>query len=160
MAGIGLAAMLLGALDPLEGSPAIVLGIGLVALAARRERRGATLAAVGFGMALFGFAAMWILTVLGGVGGSTGHSAWWALLALPLAPGWLLGVIVAIRLFLVRRPVRGAVSRSSDAFVPASADLPQDQVEESGLESFPASDPPSWWAGEDEAQSPTTPASS
>lgn len=101
--------MLLGALDPLEGSLIILLGTGLVALGAflgKSRRRlllywALALVAVGVG-------AMFILSAFGGFGGDTGRSNWWGLLILPYAVGWVVGLVGAI-LALVesfKRPAR------------------------------------------------------
>lgn len=48
-------------------------------------------------MVALGFAVMWALTAIGGVGGSTGRSAWWALLVAPFVVGWILGVVAGVR---------------------------------------------------------------
>jgi len=95
---VGLVAALLGAIDPLEGSLVILPGTGLVAFAAwlgnSRHRRllywSFALVAVGVGV-LFG------LSAVGGVGGSTGRSMWWAILLLPYPAGWVMTVVGAIR---------------------------------------------------------------
>ena len=89
-------AMLAGALDPLEGSVIIVAGSGLVALSTflGDTRRGLrvywicvfTLIAVGVG-------AMFALSAMGGVGGRTGRSSWWALPVLPYPVGWIMGMV-------------------------------------------------------------------
>lgn len=86
-------AVLIGGVDPLEGSILILIGTALLAGAAlvARADRG-VLAARGTHLALaaFGFAAVWILTIGGGVGGSAGRSMAWAALGLPLAAAWSL----------------------------------------------------------------------
>ena len=90
---VGLVAMLLGAVDPMEGSLLILPGSALVAAGAllsnspqRNALGGAfVLVAVGVG-ALFG------LSAVGGVGGQSGHSMWWLLAVLPYPAGWLLGL--------------------------------------------------------------------
>lgn len=95
---VGLIAMLIGAVDPLEGSLVILLGTGMVALGAvlgqSRHRRllswSLVLVAVGVG-------AMWGLSAFGGIGGESGHSIWWGLLVVPYPVGWILGVIGAVR---------------------------------------------------------------
>jgi hypothetical protein len=104
---VGLAAMLLGAIDPLEGSPIILAGSGLAALAAllgkAKHRRllywALALVAVGVGV-------MWGLSALGGLGGDTGRSMWWGLLVLPYAVGWIVGLVGAILTVVefLRRP--------------------------------------------------------
>ena len=94
----GFAAMLIGAVDPLEGSLLILPGSGLVALGAllgkSRHRRflfwSFVLVAVGVG-ALLG------LSAIGGFGGNSGRSNWWGLVLLPYPVGWIVGLVGAIR---------------------------------------------------------------
>jgi hypothetical protein len=94
---IGVAGMLLGAIDPLEGALIILPGTGLVALGALLGKSqwrallywSLTLVAIGVG-------AMWILSAFGGFGGSTGRSNWWGLLLLPYAVGWIMGLAGAV----------------------------------------------------------------
>ncbi len=95
---VGFVVMVIGALDPLEGSLVILPGIGLVALGAwlgkSRHRKfiywSFVLAAVGIG-------ALWGLSVLGGFGGKSGRSNWWWLALLPYPVGWIMGIVGAIR---------------------------------------------------------------
>lgn len=99
----GLIGMVAGAVDPLEGSPVIAAGSGLVSLGAylgRSRRRG--LAFVAFVAVAVGVGAMWVLTAIGGVGGSTGRSAWWVTLTAPLVVGWVLGLFAAVRVLIDR----------------------------------------------------------
>jgi hypothetical protein len=92
---VGFVAMLVGALDPMEGSVLILVGSGLAAVGfflARKERR-----LVGYWVTVFlliavGVAALWVLSALGGVGGSTGRSLWWLGLGLPYLAGWIMAV--------------------------------------------------------------------
>lgn len=106
---VGLAGMLLGAIDPLEGSLIILPGTGLVALGALLGKsRWRVLLYWSLALVAIGVGAMWILSAFGGFGGSTGRSNWWALLLVPYPVGWLMGVAGAI-LALVesfRRPAR------------------------------------------------------
>jgi hypothetical protein len=95
--GVGLAAMVVGAVDPLEGSLVIFPGAVLVATGAfvgRTTHR--RLLYWGFGLVFLGVAAMWGLSALGGVGGSTGRSMWWLLVVLPYPVGWLVQVILGV----------------------------------------------------------------
>lgn len=88
---VGCLAMLLGGLDPLEGSPAILLGSALSALAAwigRDDRVVLRWRCLVLGLVGCGVAALWWMSALGGVGGSTGRSMMWAALVLPLLVGW------------------------------------------------------------------------
>jgi hypothetical protein len=97
---VGFGAMLLGALDPLEGSLLILPGSGIVSLGAVLGRsRFRKLLGVAFALVLLGVAIMFGISALGGVGGSTGRSLWWALLVLPYPAGWVLGVVGVVRRF-------------------------------------------------------------
>lgn len=96
---VGLVAMLLGVIDPLEGSVVILAGIALVALGAflgRSFHRATAYAALA--LAAVGVGLMWGLSAIGGLGGNTGRSLWWALLLLPYPIGWVVGLVGAIRL--------------------------------------------------------------
>ncbi len=94
LAIIGLAGMILGAVDPLEGSVVILPGVGLAALAAFLGKgRWRVLLYWALVLVAVGAAAMWILSTLGGIGGSTGRSDWWGLIVLPYAVGWVMGVV-------------------------------------------------------------------
>jgi hypothetical protein len=97
--------MVIGALDPLEGSLLVLPATGLVALGAglghSRERVrlywALLLVAVGVGL-------MWGMSAIGGLGGDTGRSMWWALLLLPYPIGWILGLIFGVRARLQGAP--------------------------------------------------------
>jgi hypothetical protein len=115
---VGSVAMLVGAVDPLEGSLIILPGCGLVTLGTflgGSERRSRidwiwilSLVAVGVG-------AMFALSALGGIGGRSGHSMWWGLLILPYPIGWVMGIVsLASRLIKRMQPQtvrRGAQMR-------------------------------------------------
>jgi hypothetical protein len=91
----GILAMLAGAVDPLEGSPLILLGSGLAAFGAyfdSRERRWFAYRLGVFALVAVGFGAMWGLSSVGGFGGNSGRSMWWGVLILPMFAGWCLGV--------------------------------------------------------------------
>jgi hypothetical protein len=95
---IGLVGMVIGALDPLEGSLLILPATGLVALgawlggSAERVRLSWAFALVAVGVAL-----LWGMSAMGGLGGDTGRSMWWALLLLPYPIGWLMGLFFGVR---------------------------------------------------------------
>jgi len=98
LAVVGFVVVLLGALDPLEGSLLILPGTGLLALAAWLGRsRYRTLLYWSFALVAVGVGVMWGLSAVGGLGGSTGRSMWWALLLLPYPVGWVMAVVGAIR---------------------------------------------------------------
>jgi hypothetical protein len=90
--------MLIGCIDPLEGSIAILAGVGLVTLAAVLSRsRWLKLLSVAFALTAAGIAAMVVLSSLGGIGGESGRSLWWAVVMTP----YPLGAIVAATGFVL-----------------------------------------------------------
>ena len=93
----GLAGMLIGAVDPLEGSLIILPGVGLVALGALLGKsRRRMLLCWSFALVTVGVAAMFVLSWFGGIGGNTGRSMWWAIFILPYPVGWIMGLAGAI----------------------------------------------------------------
>lgn len=92
---VGGLAMLVGAIDPMEGSLLILPGSGLVALGTflgHGERRVIAYRVGVFILIAMGVGALWGLSCLGGFGGNSGRSNWWALLLLPYLIGWLMGI--------------------------------------------------------------------
>ncbi len=103
---VGGLAMMLGTLNPLEGSPLILSGSGMVVLGmflGRKERRTLLYWVWAFILIAVGVGAMFALSAVGGIGGKSGHSMWWGLLILPYPAGWLMalagGVIALVRFF-------------------------------------------------------------
>ena len=103
---VGGIAMLLGTLDPLEGSLLILPGSGLVAFSmflGRKNRRTILYWAWAFILIAVGVGALFALSAVGGIGGRSGHSMWWGLLILPYPAGWLMalagGVAGLVRFF-------------------------------------------------------------
>jgi hypothetical protein len=92
---LGSIAMVVGAIDPMEGSAIILPGSLLVALGTglgQCERR-----LIGYRVAVFilvaiGVGAMWGLSSVGGFGGPSGRSMWWGVLILPYLVGWSMGI--------------------------------------------------------------------
>jgi hypothetical protein len=95
----GIIVILAGCLDPLEGSVLILLGSGLVAGGAfhahSRLRSFALWALVSIGI---GIGALVILSMLGGVGGTSGRSMLWLLAVLPYPVGAIATVILSMRM--------------------------------------------------------------
>lgn len=92
---LGYAAMLLGAVDPLEGALLILPGSALLlagSLLSAMERQWVSVRAWALGSILFGVAAMWLLSRQGGIGEESGLAPWWGMLMLPYALGWWLDV--------------------------------------------------------------------
>jgi hypothetical protein len=95
---VGLAALVIGAVDPLEGSLVILAGIGFVAFgAARGSSRQRFFLLWSFALVAVGVGALFGLSALGGVGGTSDRSKWWALVILPYPVGWVMGLIGAVR---------------------------------------------------------------
>jgi hypothetical protein len=91
---VGLAAMLLGALDPLDGCLVIVAGNALVACGASLGKsRYSTLLVVALILVILGLVAMFAIGWMGGVGGRSGHTAWWLLCIVTYPIGWLMGLL-------------------------------------------------------------------
>jgi len=92
---IGSIAMLVGAVDPMEGSLVILPGSGFVALGTflgQSERRLVVYRASVFILIAIGVGALWALSSLGGFGGNGGRSMWWGALILPYLIGWSMGI--------------------------------------------------------------------
>jgi hypothetical protein len=92
---VGAVAMLVGALDPMEGSVVILTGSGLVALGTllgNTSRRLRVYWIWTFLLITFGVGVMFGASAIGGFGGTTGRSMWWAVLVLPYPVGWVMGV--------------------------------------------------------------------
>ena len=92
---VGSIAMLVGAIDPMEGSRVILPGSGLVALGTflgQSERRWIAYRVGVFLLIAIGVGAMWGLSRVGGFGGNSGRSNWWGLLMLPYLIGWSMGI--------------------------------------------------------------------
>jgi hypothetical protein len=93
---VGGIAMLVGAVDPMEGSLAILPGSGLMALGAflaHAERLVMLYRLAVFGLITIGVGSLWGMTMFGGIGNSSGHSPWWGLLLVPYVVGWPKGIL-------------------------------------------------------------------
>jgi hypothetical protein len=103
---VGAVAMLVGALDPMEGSVVILTGSGLVALGTflgNTSRRLRVYWTWTFLLIAFGVGVMFGASAIGGFGGTTGRSTWWAVLVLPYPVGWVMGVVNLFFRFRRRR---------------------------------------------------------
>lgn len=101
---VGLIGMLIGAIDPIEGSLIILPGSGVVALGALlAQSRHRRLLYWAFGLIAVGVGAMFVLSGFGGTGGSTGHSNWWLLVVLPYPVGWIMGLVGIVLSFRERK---------------------------------------------------------
>jgi len=98
LAILGLLAMVVGGLDPLEGSVIILPGVGIATLGAFLGRsRHTRLLCWSLAMVALGIGAMFALSAFGGIGGHSGHSKWWGALILPYPFGFLLALVMATR---------------------------------------------------------------
>ena len=91
----GFIALVVGAIDPIEGSLLILPGSGMVAFGtfiAQSERRLITYRAWVFILIAIGVGALWGLSEVGGFGGSSGLSIWWGVLILPYPLAWSMGI--------------------------------------------------------------------
>ena len=92
---VGLVLMVIGVVDPMEGSLVILGGSILVAVGAFLSRSHYRLPITALVLIVVGVGAMFGMSALGGVGGTTGRSMWWLLLCVPYPIGWILGLIGA-----------------------------------------------------------------
>jgi hypothetical protein len=103
---IGVIALIIGVLDPLEGSVVITSGSALVALSTFITRdRHWKIFLLSFIMILTGVFFLFYLSSLGGFGGTSKLSWWWGLLILPYVLGWLASIITLI-MRAVKKPVQ------------------------------------------------------
>jgi hypothetical protein len=92
---VGSIAMVVGAIDPMEGSLVILPGSGLLALGTylgQGEHRVIAYRVWVFILIAIGVAALWGLSAVGGFAGSSGRSIWWGVLILPYLIGWSMGI--------------------------------------------------------------------
>jgi hypothetical protein len=113
---IGLIAMLAGAIDPLEGSlvilPGSVMGTVGAMLARTRYKK---LIVWSFALVVIGIGALWGLSAVGGFGGTSGRTNWWALILAPYPVGWVMGIVGGI---LKLREARRASAKPDAQLVP------------------------------------------
>ena len=91
----GYIVMLVGAIDPMEGSLLILPGSGLVALGtyfSDEEHSIFIYRLWVFFLILIGVAALFGFSLLGGIGSTTAYSMWWGLLMVPYPIGWSMGI--------------------------------------------------------------------
>jgi len=100
---VGSIAVLVRALDPLEGSVVILPGSGIVTLGtflSNSARRSIIYWTSIFLLISAGVGALFVLSALGGIGGTSGHSMWWGLLILPYPVGWVMGIVSLLFKFI------------------------------------------------------------
>jgi hypothetical protein len=93
----GVVALIIGAIDPLEGSIVIAAGSALMVISAYlkgdRHRKIFMLSLI---MIVFGAFFLFYLSSLGGFGGESTLSEWWGILILPYPLGWLISIVILI----------------------------------------------------------------
>src|SRR6478672_11688661 len=90
----GLAVLLIGMVDPLEGSIFTLIGVGVLAIASLLSgSRYANLLTWAVWFISAGISVMILLSWMGGVGGTSGHSAGWLVLVLPYPIGLVLALV-------------------------------------------------------------------
>ena len=92
---VGAVGLVIGSFDPMEGSALILPATGLLALGSYMRSESPRLIAYrtfGFVLVLIGVVALFGLSAIGGIGGSSGRSTWWALLILPYFAGWSIDI--------------------------------------------------------------------
>jgi hypothetical protein len=108
--------MILGAIDPLEGSVLIVLASAMILSGVYIIERGSKtfkLNLYAFLMILAGTVVMFYLSFLGGVGGNTGISSWFMLFVLPY---YLLFSFFFFRAFILAKSM-GGIGRQGSGFL-------------------------------------------
>ncbi len=94
---IGIITLIVGAIDPLEGSILIIMGSALLALTTHKTHdRHWKIFLISMIMIAFGVFFLFFLSSLGGFGGSSKLSWWWGTLILPYPIGWLTTIILLI----------------------------------------------------------------
>lgn len=100
----GVIALILGVIDPMEGSVLIAIGsIMLVISTYMNNDPDWRYFLVSSGLILTGVSFLFYLSSLGGFGGNSEKSWWWGALILPYPAGWLMTIILLIIRMLRKR---------------------------------------------------------
>lgn len=92
---IGVVALIIGVLDPLEGSVVIGFGSALIALTTYLEHKLRwKIYLFAFILILIGVFFMFYFSSLGGFGGESKLSWWWIALIIPYPVGWILTIFL------------------------------------------------------------------
>lgn len=95
---VGVVALIIGAIDPLEGSLLIIAGSALLALSAYvNNDRHSKIFTIALIMIVIGVFFMFYFSSIGGFGETSALSWWWGLLILPFPIGWITIIVVLIR---------------------------------------------------------------
>ncbi|HAD14705.1 MAG TPA: hypothetical protein DCF33_19940 [Saprospirales bacterium] len=94
---VGVIAFIIGTIDPLEGSVVIAAGVSMVALSTYlKQDRHWKIFLASLIMIITGVVCLFYFSSLGGFGGTSELSWWWATLILPYPIGWLITLILLI----------------------------------------------------------------
>jgi hypothetical protein len=94
---IGVVALIIGILDPLEGSVVLAAGSALIALSTYLSHdKHWKIFLASLIMIVIGVFFLFYFSSLGGFGGSSTLSWWWCTLLLPYPLGWLMAIILLI----------------------------------------------------------------
>ena len=94
---IGVIALVIGVLDPLEGSVVITSGSSLITLSTYLTKdRHWKIFLASLIMIIIGVFILFYFSSLGGFGGTSTLSWWWGTLILPYPLGWLMSIILLI----------------------------------------------------------------
>jgi len=94
---IGVIALIIGALDPMEGSVVIASGSALITLSTYlTQDRHWKIFLLSFSLILLGVFFLFYLSSLGGFGGTATLSWWWGTFILPYPIGWLTSIVMLI----------------------------------------------------------------
>jgi len=94
---IGVIALIIGVLDPLEGSVVLAGGCVLIALSTYLTKdRHRKIFLASLIMILIGVFFLFYFSSLGGFGGTSTLSWWWGILIFPYPIGWLMSIILLI----------------------------------------------------------------
>jgi hypothetical protein len=103
--GFGSVCILVGSIDPMEGSLLILPGSGLVALGTylgKCDRKIIRYWVTAFVLIALGVGELWELSAFGGFGGKSGHSMWWGVLVLPYVAGWVMALALIVTTLIGR----------------------------------------------------------
>ncbi len=94
---IGVILLIIGAIDPLEGSVLILIGSAFLALSTylARDRHYKIFMSAAI-MNIVGVFFLFYFSSLGGFGGTSTLSWWWALLVIVYPIGWLMTIVLLI----------------------------------------------------------------
>jgi phosphotransferase system glucose/maltose/N-acetylglucosamine-specific IIC component len=103
----GVTALIIGILDPLEGSVVITAGSLLLTLAAFLSHdRHLIVFLLSSVLIVTGVSFMFYFSSLGGFGGKSTLSWWWGILILPYPAGWITTIVLLIKRLVTGNPGR------------------------------------------------------